>query len=174
MLYLPRSSYTLKPWKNGLGTTEEIYAYPLGSEDFLFRVSMASLSRSGPFSLFPGIDRSLILLEGKPVRLNAEVVPLLSPVAFAGEEKIEAIIETEGRDLNLMCRRGKVSGKIQVLSHEAGVPDEADRRIIFALCDFMTVGSIELRKYDSCLVERSERKVDIHGEKFLRLDLRFS
>src|SRR3712207_6431371 len=106
MIHLPRSSYTLKPWKNGLGMTEEIYIYPKGDNEFLFRISMAALSQSGPFSLYPGIDRSLILLEGKPISLNDLKVAVLAPVSFRGEENIFATVVAEGRDLNLMCRRG--------------------------------------------------------------------
>ncbi len=172
MIHLPRSSYTLKPWKNGLGTTEEIYVHPEGSDEFLFRISMAVLSTSGPFSIYPGIDRSLILLEGKSIRLNERSVPLLSPVSFPGEEEIVATIEGQGCDLNLMCRRGKVSGKIQVFSGEAAFPEDADLCLIFALAESMTAGALHLGKYDSCLLESMDKKTLIQGEKFLRIDIR--
>jgi environmental stress-induced protein Ves len=151
--------------------TEEIYVHPPGSEEFLFRASMAALSQSGPFSLFPGIDRSLILLEGKPIKLNDSMVPLLSPVKFPGEEKIMATIETEGRDLNLMCRRGKVSGEIHVLKGQTELTEESDFTFIFALADFISVGPTTLKKYDSCLLNRDERKTAIIGEKFLKIDI---
>jgi environmental stress-induced protein Ves len=132
---------------------------------------MAALSQSGPFSLFPGIDRSLILLEGKPIKLNDSMVPLLSPVKFPGEEKIMATIETEGRDLNLMCRRGKVSGEIHVLKGQTELTEESDFTFIFALADFISVGPTTLKKYDSCLLNRDERKTAIIGEKFLKIDI---
>jgi environmental stress-induced protein Ves len=172
MIHLPRSSYTIKPWKNGLGTTEEVYVYPPGNEDFLFRVSLATLSTSGPFSLFPGIDRSLILLEGKPVRLNDLLVPLLAPVSFPGEEKIEATVEAQGRDLNLMCRREKVSGKIETLSGDAAFPQDAVFCVIFSLSDSVTVGAVELRKFDSCVLDNSDRRIAIRGGNYLRILIR--
>lgn len=171
MIHLPRSSYSLKPWKNGLGMTEEIYVFPEGAEDFLFRLSMAALTQSGPFSLFPGIDRSIILLEGKPIYLNDQRLLILSPVNFAGEEKIEATIEAVGRDLNLMCRRGKVKGNIQVLYGEASFAEEADFCFIFSLADSVTVGATHLETYDSCLLFREDRGTMIKGEKFLRIDI---
>ncbi len=153
--------------------TEEIFVYPDGNDDFLFRVSMAALTTSGPFSLFPGIDRTLILLEGKSLRLNDQIVPLLSPVSFPGEDKIVATLEIEGRDLNLMCRRGKVSGKILIFSDEAGFAEEADYCLVFALSDSVTVGTIHLKRYDSCLIASEEKRTVIKGERFLRIDLSF-
>jgi environmental stress-induced protein Ves len=171
MIHLPRSSYTLKPWKNGLGLTEEIYVSPDTDGEFLFRVSMAALSSSGPFSFFPGVDRTLILLEGNPVRLNDRLVPLLTPVNFAGEEKIVATVEAEGRDLNLMCRRGRVSGKIHVLSQEAVFSEGADFCLIFALSESVKVGSLLLKKYDSCFLGSLDRKNIIKGNQFLRIDI---
>ncbi len=153
--------------------TEEIFVYPAGNDDFLFRVSMATLSTSGPFSLFPGIDRSLILLEGKPLKLNDMIVPLLSPVSFPGEKKIVATLESEGRDLNLMCRRRKASGKILIFSDEAGFAEGADFCLIFALTDSVTIGNIHLRRYDSCLILSEEKTTVIKGERFLRIDIAF-
>ena len=59
----------VSPWKNGGGTTTEVAAFPPGAplENFGWRVSIAQVARSGPFSLFPGIDRTLALLDRKSV-----------------------------------------------------------------------------------------------------------
>lgn len=153
--------------------TEEIYVFPEGNDDFLFRVSIAALIQSGPFSLFPGIDRSLILLEGKPVKLNDLMAPLLSPVNFPGEDMIVATVDVEGRDLNLMCRRGRVSGKILVLSGEVGFPEASDFCLVFALTDFVLVGTVSLRRYDTCILDSSDRNTVIKGAQFLRIDITF-
>lgn len=173
MIHLPRTSYLLKRWKNGLGLTEEIFVYPNGSEDYLFRISMASLSTSGPFSLFPGIDRTLILLEGEPIKLNEKTVPLLSPYKFPGEEEVVATISSPGRDLNLMCRRGKASGEIQVLSGETTFTPATDTCLIFALSEAVSIGRNKLARYDSCFLDHSDSGTIIRGEKFIRIDVRF-
>jgi len=49
------------PWKNGGGTTTEIAVAPEGASlnDFDWRISMAHVGADGPFSSFPGIDRTL-------------------------------------------------------------------------------------------------------------------
>jgi environmental stress-induced protein Ves len=53
------------PWKNGLGVTREIAVEPVGAsmDDFLWRVSIADVDTASPFSTFPGIDRTIVLLE---------------------------------------------------------------------------------------------------------------
>lgn len=173
MIHLPRSSYSLRPWKNGLGTTEEIYVHPPGEAEFIFRISMAALSTSGSFSLFPGVDRNLILLEGPSIKLNDRIVPHLSPVSFPGEEEIAAKIEAPGRDLNLMCRRGKATGTIEVVSEHTSFAGDSDFCLIFALTA-VTIGSLKLDRYDSCLLQKPDKKVEVSGEKFLRLPITLS
>ena len=61
------------PWKNGGGTTQEIACWPPGAglESFSWRISIARIARSGPFSAFPGIDRVITLLDGAGVRLHS-------------------------------------------------------------------------------------------------------
>ncbi|MER5811985.1 HutD family protein [Streptomyces sp. NPDC002033] len=54
------------PWKNGGGVTREIAARPedAGTTGFDWRISLAEVAADGPFSEFPGIDRTLTLAEG--------------------------------------------------------------------------------------------------------------
>ncbi|MBK9607139.1 MAG: HutD family protein [Betaproteobacteria bacterium] len=58
-------AYRAQPWKNGGGTTTEIAVHPEGAgwDDFLWRIGIADIRQSGPFSSFPGIDRSILLLD---------------------------------------------------------------------------------------------------------------
>ena len=55
------------PWKNGGGTTAEVAVHPPGAglDDFDWRISMADVAVDGPFSRFPGVDRTLVLAEGR-------------------------------------------------------------------------------------------------------------
>ncbi|OJT17017.1 hypothetical protein BO221_47220 [Archangium sp. Cb G35] len=54
------------PWKNGGGVTRELWKlpHPFDPARFLARVSIATVGASGPFSVFPGVDRTLMILEG--------------------------------------------------------------------------------------------------------------
>ena len=100
-------------WKNGGGTTAEVAVHPPGADldTFDWRLSMADVASDGPFSPFPGIDRTLTLIEGRgldlvidgTVRRLAIDTPIIS---FAGESATTGrLVEGPVRDLNVMTRR---------------------------------------------------------------------
>jgi environmental stress-induced protein Ves len=107
-------SYIVMPWKNGGGSTTEIAVSPAGAslDAFDWRVSMARIERDGPFSSFPGIDRTLTLLDGKRVelRIDGRAPQVLTPSAptlrFTGEDRVEASVpDGPITDFNVMTRR---------------------------------------------------------------------
>jgi uncharacterized protein len=104
------------PWKNGKGVTLELAIAPpdAGLDDFDWRISSARVDSAGPFSHYPGIDRSLGLLSGAGLRLNLGEQPGLdldrhNPVlSFAGELDVQAeLLAGPVQDFNLMSRRGR-------------------------------------------------------------------
>ena len=110
------------PWKNGGGTTAEIAAHPPGSDldGFDWRLSMADVESDGPFSVFPGIDRTLTLIDGPGLDLLIDGEPhRLDPdhpiCAFAGEAATVARL-TGGpiRDFNVMTRRDRVRHEVSI------------------------------------------------------------
>ena len=100
------------PWKNGGGITREVVRQPADG-DLDWRLSVAEVSADGPFSVFPGIDRILVLLSGAGMDLHFtddHHVERLRPVrdvkAFAGEATVHAaLVDGPTIDLNLMWRR---------------------------------------------------------------------
>ena len=102
------------PWENGGGETTEIAVSPTGAglDDFDWRVSVARVASSGPFSCFLGIDRTIAVLEGAGLRLAIdgrapiELTSGTEPFAFAGDADVEALLVSgEVFDLNVMTRR---------------------------------------------------------------------
>ena len=51
-------------WRNGAGETREICCFPPATREFNWRASIASLASNGDFSVSPGVDRVITLLEG--------------------------------------------------------------------------------------------------------------
>ncbi len=105
------------PWKNGLGITREVISRPAsdGSGGFDWRISLATVGASGPFSVFAGIDRTIAVLQGDGMQLTVDgrrEVPLLvdsPPFAFSGNAEVQAdCLGGETLDLNAMSRRGVV------------------------------------------------------------------
>jgi uncharacterized protein len=65
-----KASFTATPWKNGGGITHEALRVPAAGDAFLFRVSVAHIDSSGPFSDFAGYTRNMVLLQGKGLALK--------------------------------------------------------------------------------------------------------
>lgn len=121
MQILRAANYKVMPWKNGLGSTTEIAIFPADAkvDDFDWRVSMAQVTSDGPFSSFPGIDRSLLVLEGDGIVLDVadhETVRIdrNSIHSFPGDQPTSAtLINGPIVDLNIMSRRGRIQHRVQ-------------------------------------------------------------
>lgn len=69
MQVVRKSSFTPTPWKNGGGITYEAMRVPAGAGPFSWRVSVAHIDASGPFSDFAAYNRSMVLLRGAGIDL---------------------------------------------------------------------------------------------------------
>lgn len=106
-----------QPWKNGAGLTREIAIGPVDATfaDFDWRISVAEIARDAPFSAFPGIDRCIVLLQGRGMQLCSEDGAIdvrldtpYEPFRFSGEVPMRAsLIEGGCIDFNVMVRRSK-------------------------------------------------------------------
>lgn len=109
---IPFASLSPIPWKNGGGSTTEIAIGPpeSGFEDFEWRVSLATIEKDGAFSMFPGVDRTLALVEGHGMTLDIDGDPILITdgdpvVAFDGSSTVTAKLSRGGStDFNAMTR----------------------------------------------------------------------
>ena len=120
-LSLTPEDYRRMPWKNGGGVTEEIALDPPGGHwegpsRILWRVSTALVASSGPFSLFPGYDRFLAVVDGGALELHVEgreperLHPRGGVCAFSGDVRTEGILlEGPCRDFNLFVDRSRGS-----------------------------------------------------------------
>ncbi|WP_172963489.1 HutD/Ves family protein [Thalassospira marina] len=111
---LRAGDYRRMPWKNGGGETVEIAVYPAnaGLDDFAWRISMATVASDGPFSSFPGIDRTLSILKGAGMTLVIGDQPPITltgetpPYPFAADVPTSAmLVDGAITDLNVMTRR---------------------------------------------------------------------
>ena len=144
------------PWKNGGGVTREVAASQ-GAEgfDFDWRLSIAEVRLGGPFSTFPGVERALAVLQGsmmlkvagRPgVLLDSESPPLL----FPGDAATTADVVEPVVDLNLMTRRGAVTGRLEAMSltRSRTVVAAATDVIVIAL-DPLTADNLALEPLDA-------------------------
>lgn len=133
-----------RPWKNGGGETRELAVAPPGAglDDFDWRISCAQVASGGPFSAFPGVDRSLAVLDGAGLRLDfagGEAHALTAdcaPLAFAGERAVEATLPAGPvGDFNLMTRRARWGHQLQRLQllGERALAADADLTLIYCV-----------------------------------------
>ena len=147
------------PWKNGLGITREIAFEPPGAsmDDFLWRVSIADVDTASPFSRFPGIDRTIVLLEGDGFTMTLDgrhdhaLTTPCEPFAFPGEAQVEvALAGGATRDFNLMVRRGAALGTVDVV-RGPGIVDARDARLLHVARGTAAVGAVMCEAGDTVL-----------------------
>lgn len=127
-----RESTPATPWKNGGGSTRQIASWPPGAglEAFDWRVSIATIAAGGPFSVFAGVDRTIMLLEGDGVRLRAAEGGLdhrldtpFAPFAFSGDVALDCtLLGSASHDFNVMSRRARCRADVRVLADAQSLP----------------------------------------------------
>lgn len=101
------------PWKNGGGEAEDIASHPPDADwiTMEWRVSRAWITASGPFSVFPGIDRTFLVADGDGVELSPAGAPVrldpdAPPFAFPGDVATDCrLLDGPVVALNVMTRR---------------------------------------------------------------------
>jgi uncharacterized protein len=138
------------PWKNGGGTTRTLAVSPGGAgfDDFVWRVSIADVAQSGSFSLFPDVDRTIVLLEGEGMILRAAdgsvhaLTTPFEPHSMPGERAIDAeLVNGVSRDFNLMVRRGRAHAAMKVWRSA----DDTRAALLYCARGIFQVGSAPLQ-----------------------------
>ena len=119
-IWTPPGAHRVMPWKNGLGETLELARSPDGEslETFDWRVSVAPVVTDGAFSVFPGIERTIAVIEGAGMELELADGPQHAlrpglPFTYDGGAAINGrLIDGPVRDINVMVRRGKFAGTL--------------------------------------------------------------
>lgn len=131
------SALPVEPWRNGGGCTRTIAtqirnALPLDADTLAeppwdWRISVATIERSGPFSVFPGVDRNSLLLSAGQIELSAigeTTLHLKRPgdaVAYRGDPVWSATVQRDGPPLsllNVMTRRGAFRARMHACRSE--------------------------------------------------------
>ncbi|MBV9344745.1 MAG: HutD family protein [Gammaproteobacteria bacterium] len=158
---LPAAARRASPWRNGGGLTYEVAIHPphAGLDDFDWRVSVAHIARGGPFSLYPGIERQLLLLEGclhltvggGCHRLSADSPPLV----FDGGAAASAAPQGRVHDLNVMTRVDRYRARIRrcrLRDPQPVAPRDEGAVLLFALepCEWVGgEGVLTLEPWDA-------------------------
>lgn len=121
MHLLRARDYQRTRWKNDGGWTTEIAsrADEGRGEGFLWRVSIAEIETDGPFSVFPGVQRDLLMLAGNGMDLDINDQPphrlaqRFQHIRFQGEDTINCrLLAGPTRDFNVMAQRDSVAAEV--------------------------------------------------------------
>ena len=114
------NEYRRERWRNGLGWTREICRIALAAptiepdidDPWDVRLSIAEIEGDAAFSIFPGIDRELVLLSGSGLALDFDdgectrIDPPHGRHRFTGERAVTGrLLDGRTVDFNLMWRR---------------------------------------------------------------------
>lgn len=122
------------PWRNGGGVTRELLAWP-DSADWAWRMSVAEVTASGPFSRFDGVQRWFAVLSGAGVRLTIdghshELTDSSAPLCFDGASAVYCqLLDGATQDFNLMLRSDRASAQMERISGVHGFEASASCRV---------------------------------------------
>jgi hypothetical protein len=131
------------PWKNGGGTTLELAVEPPGAtlaSGFHWRISSAEVGVSGSFSLFPGLERWLLLLAGAGFGIDfgdrgqADLTEALTPLLFSGDwPAFATLLDGPCTDFNLMVDPRSHRARLEVLKLDVSraLPLRAPTTLLF-------------------------------------------
>jgi len=125
-----------EPWRNGGGCTRTIatQARESGEPPWDWRISVATVEKSAPFSAFPGVDRASLLLGAGQIELTAVAEPAVQihrpgdVAAYRGDALWQAEICRAGPPLsllNVMTRRGAATARLQAVREDTTMSGHA-------------------------------------------------
>ncbi len=155
------------PWKNGGGRTLELAVEPAGATfdtGFAWRLSTAEVGASGPFSAFPGLLRTLLLLTGEGLVLDfgdrggVSLLEPLSPVVFPGDWPATAtLVGGPCTDLNLMVDPARCSVELQTILLERTLQLSLSTPTLLI---YVASGTVCIPEWNLCLGQRHTLRVD--------------
>lgn len=161
---LTNADYRWVPWKNGGGMTQDLLKVPCAADaEAHWRISIARIERSGPFSTYPGIERVFMPLDGDGVRLDyggaapARDVAPFEAVRFDGSWQTHCtLLGGPCRAFNLMLAQEHAAGGLARRRLKGTAPFAAPGAILLLYCFAGQVGApTPLGPGDSLCVEEA-------------------
>ncbi|MGK5682342.1 HutD/Ves family protein [Actinoplanes sp. URMC 104] len=152
------------PWANGRGRTREIYKQ--AQDDRLaWRLSLATIQSPGPFSVLPGVRRTLLLASGDILRLSvngcATTLHHTESVVFDGAADVEVVSAPDGcQALNLMtgdCLDGRLEVRQLIGTTELS---DRDAAAVVVLSGRLGVADQSLSPFDTLVLGRQGIRID--------------
>jgi len=166
------SAHVVVPWKNGGGAATAIVAQPEGAgfDAFDWRLSGARVAQDGPFSIFPHIDRTMLILRGPSITLHGvpgaprTLTPASPPFEFAGDLAVHAVVPAGPIDnLNLMVDRRRFASATRRIDIADVLTLAPPRGVVLVYCEVgsFRADAVPLDEHDTLVADRA---VALSGE----------
>ncbi len=171
--FIPQSSLVEGLWRNGQGVSWEIASHKeAGAADFSWRFAKARIDNDVPFSIYPGMDRIFMMIEGQGMDLEFEGGDVLKVhekfVAHEFSCDVPLVCKLKGGpslDLNLFTARGKWRADCDVVVIDGELLFNFQNQItfIYALEGNCSVGGQALAAGDTLIIE-GKSSIECDGE----------
>jgi uncharacterized protein len=165
------------PWRNGRGTTHEIAREPDAPAEFVWRLSLADVPASGPFSPFEGYERIVVLVAGEGFQLDfgghggTTLTPSARVAQFLGDWPTQCtLLGAPCSDLSFMVRRCDARALVTLL--EVGAEQVHVLPVTAVTAFFCVSGALRLAGDSSgefSLAEWDTALIEAKGERCWRL-----
>ena len=152
--HLGAGDFLRQPWKNGGGVTTQLALHEEGGR-WLWRLSLAEVVRSGPFSDFSGYERTIMLLEGEGMELRIDESPGVDlrtpyrPFVFDGAARTACrLLGGPVKDLNLMVDERRARARVDVIDPDSvgSVAPKSSWALAFALRGFTRIAATTVER----------------------------
>ncbi|MER6046899.1 HutD family protein [Streptomyces sp. NPDC001793] len=158
------------PWRNGGGLTREVVAHPpdAGWDAFAWRVSLAEVTRDGPYSPLPGVRRILTVVAGAGLELTVDGAPHRlpgrhRPFAFSGAAATDSrLLDGPVVNLNVMVREGRTAAGVEMVRGSREVTGPGTAVVVAVDGDARLLGGaagepgVRLGRYDAAVLEPAD------------------
>ncbi len=144
---LSLSTLPRERWRNGKGWTRLVAQADTGTPP-PWRVSLAEITEAAPFSVFEGIDRTTVLVQGGPVSLLAaeQQWTLSEPgdtAQYPGELALRNTAPTDDTLFwNVMTQRGRATARTDAVRDKLVLPEHGHSLIWVLNGAFDLVGDV--------------------------------
>ncbi|TKC79244.1 HutD family protein [Trinickia terrae] len=159
-------------WANGGGSTRTIAKRAAGDGGIEWRVSLATLNGPAKFSQFPGVDRTLLLLDEGAVDLHSQDGAWFArpgqPVQFPGDLLIWASVPARPVGvLNVMTRRGAWQASVDMASDSLRISAASTHLVLCVAGQWSVAGAlfngVSLEPMTGIWIDGRREEIDLHA-----------
>lgn len=146
-----------RSWKNGRGVTRILFDDADATDAWTWRISIAEITGTQPYSAYPGVHRGQVALGPGAVDLvingRNTVLAVDEVIEFDGEDEVTATPREAGfLDLNVMTLRDTWDSTVQVTDAPTLSAGPGGPTALIALDDSSTLDDRPLARLDAALL----------------------